>query len=173
MAMVTWHSKSPENQPAELTGSWKPAKANDEDPGWFWQFGGEEVRPVASEQQLVDSEIAAGLEFDHDRIVETSRALDTPVLFVNYPLAHHGVHATIAASGERLGVPVIDSRRSMRRAEADGHDASQLLVLTAGPHPTGLLYGYVVEDLMPQVIQSLEGADVVEVPPAAASPGDL
>jgi hypothetical protein len=58
----------------------------------------------------------------------------------------------------------------MQRAIADGHDPSELIVMAAGPHPTGLLYRYVVEDLMPLVTQSLEAEGATSPQPSTADP---
>jgi lysophospholipase L1-like esterase len=84
IAVVTWHTRSLENTPAQMSGSRAPVPTEgDEAAEWFWKFGDEEVRPVASKDELADSEIAAGLEFDHDRIASMTRALGTPLLFIN------------------------------------------------------------------------------------------
>lgn len=171
IAAVSWHARTLENAPARLNGSWgSVAEEGGGTSEWFWKFGDEEVRPVAAKDELADSDVAGGLEFDHDRIVSMARALGTPVLFINYPFTHRGIRETIAASSGRLGVPIVDSHQSMERAIADGHDPGKLIVMAAGPHPTGLLYRYVVEDLMPLVIRTLEAEGAVRPSPSAARP---
>jgi len=148
MGVVSWHTWSIQNSRAQL-GKRRPGERS------FWTFGDEEVRHRKSEEDVASERITAGLSFDHDRMVATARALDTPILFINYPFIYKGVQRTIEESGKRLGVPVISSLSSFWRARADGHEKSELIVQAAGPHPRGLLHGYVVEDLMPHISRAL------------------
>jgi hypothetical protein len=53
------------------------------------------------------------------------------------------------------GVLVIDGNRAFERAIAEGHAIRDLIDLEAGPHPTALLYGYIVEALAPIVDAAL------------------
>ena len=126
-------------------------------------FGDEEVSPVGSEEKLPPEWAIRGLSFDHDRMVATVRALEVPILFINYPYSYGGVRRAISSSGERLGIPVIDSLVSLKRARVDGHSTRALIVRAAGPHPRGLLYGYIVEDLILHIVDVMEtwhGADL-------------
>ena len=115
-------------------------------------------RPVLPAEQLV--EVRRGLAFDLERMVRTSFALRTPILFMNYPVPYDVVNSTIRTSGESLGVPVVKTDVDLVRAERDGHSQAALLTFAAGPHPTGLLYRYVAESTVPHVEMLLRQAGV-------------
>lgn len=106
---------------------------------------------------LAPDEHAAGLALDLRRIIAIARGLGRPVMLVTYPRETQGTATeAIVSVAEALGVPVVDSRRSLARAEADGHPIQDLIVYAAGPHPTGLLYRYVVRDMLPEVVRALD-----------------
>ena len=46
---------------------------------------------------------------------------------------------------------VIETRQAMARARADGYSRVDLIDERSGPHPSGVLYGYVVEAMLPEV----------------------
>ncbi len=93
---------------------------------------------------------------DLDRMVELSHGLETPILLVAYPLADAGeINRTILAAGGRLGVGVIETVESLRRSVRAGHKRPELIDERAGPHPSRLLYAYVVEDMVPAVEAAL------------------
>jgi hypothetical protein len=119
--------------------------------------GGSPVRARRGrDERLSPTEHEAGLSLDMERIVGTARGLGRKILFVTYPKeTQRTASDAIAEAGERLGVPVVDSRRSIARAEADGHRPGELIVMAAGPHPTRLLYSYVVQDMLPEVTKAL------------------
>ena len=54
-----------------------------------------------------------------------------------------------------LTVSALSLMASATLALADGHQSRQLFVIAAGPHPTALLYGYVVESLLPPLEAAL------------------
>ena len=114
-------------------------------------------RPLRGEQLLP---VARGLASDLERMTRTAFALHTAVLFVNYPVPYEIVNATIRTSGEHLGVPVVRTDEDLWRAKADGHRQEELLTFAAGPHPTGLLYRYVAESMLPHVEMLLRQAKV-------------
>jgi hypothetical protein len=117
-----------------------------------YSVGDELVRTKRRPQRLSDADLAPGLAFDMERMVRTAEAFSTPILFVTYPKdSQLGATEAIRATGDRLGVPVVDSRESLRRALAEGREMGELIVYAAGPHPTALLYAYVVEAMLPRV----------------------
>lgn len=116
--------------------------------------GRERSRPGQAE--LAPSDHARGLALDIRRMAETARSLDRPILFVTYPRPTQAVASNvIAGMGAELGVPVIDSRDAYARAVEAGHKPGHLIVMAAGPHPTRLLYGYVVQQMIPEVEKAL------------------
>lgn len=119
----------------------------------------------AGGQHLVH--VARGLAFDLERMARAAFALRTPILFVNYPVPYELVNATIRTTGERLGVPVVKTADDLWRAKRDGHSREALLSFAAGPHPTGLLYRYVAESMVPHVEMLLRHAGV-DLPRQAA-----
>ncbi len=97
------------------------------------------------------------LEPDLERMVKLAHGLGTPILFVTYPMNGAAeINRTIFAAGGRLGVGVIDTPESLRRSLTAGHERPELIDERAGPHPSRLLYAYVVEDMVPEVEASLE-----------------
>ena len=122
------------------------------------------------EGRLPSDEHAAGLALDLERIAGIARGLGRPVLFVTYPLATQATASdAIVQAGARLGVPVVDSRRSFDRARRDGYRTGDLIVMAAGPHPTRLLYRYAVEDMLTPVVEALGLRRQVKGP---GEPGD-
>jgi lysophospholipase L1-like esterase len=99
---------------------------------------------------------APGLAHDLARISELTSSLETPVLFVTYPLkASEGINRVIERAGGRLGVDVIDTRGELARAIADGHPRAELIDRRSGPHPSRVLYRYIVDAMLPVVESTL------------------
>jgi len=99
-----------------------------------------------------------GLEHDLVAMADLARSYDVPVILVSYPLAsQREISAAIMRSAGRAGVPLIDTTRDLARARRDGHGVDVLVDQRAGPHPSKVLYGYVVESMLP-VIESMLGA---------------
>jgi len=97
------------------------------------------------------------LDPDLERMVKLAHGLGTPILLVTYPMDGAAeINQTIFAAGGRLGVGVIDTPKSLRRSLRAGHQRPELIDERAGPHPSRLLYAYVVEDMVPEVEASLE-----------------
>ena len=65
------------------------------------------------------------------------------------------VNDVIRTTAERLDVAVVETAQSHSRALAHGYKYRDLFIDAAGPHPSGLLYGYVVEDMVPIVASAL------------------
>ncbi len=113
---------------------------------------GSSIRP--SNEQIKET-----LEHDMKLVVDTARTLGIPVMWYKYPALGARpelVSDIIEANAEKLGVPVIDAAKAMSRALADGYKPTELFVNAAGPHPTGILYGYIVEDMLPLVATQLK-----------------
>jgi hypothetical protein len=58
--------------------------------------------------------------------------------------------------GDELGIPVVRAREGYMRASQDGYEHEDLFIWGAGFHPTGLLYGYVVDSMVPVVAEQLK-----------------
>jgi lysophospholipase L1-like esterase len=142
LASIAWYTRSGHQYDPEQHGGW---------------FDGE--LPPSSRRPADDDakrDVAPGLTEDLVRVATTMGALETPVVFINYPMRkHRPLNRVIQQAGFEQGVPVVDSLRDMERAVADGHTIASLIDTSKGPHPTGLLYGYVVESLLPLVEQAL------------------
>jgi lysophospholipase L1-like esterase len=95
------------------------------------------------------------LTSDLERIVETATAYETPVIFITYPWKRSTASPVISEVGTRLEIPVIDSQAIFAGELARGLDRFDLVVLSAGPHPSAHLYARIVEELLPQVEASL------------------
>ena len=115
-------------------------------------------------KRLNDTEIVEGLAIDMQRMTRIAEALSTPILFITYPKSTQaGASEAIASTAERLGVPIVDSRKSLRLALAEGRKMANLIVYAAGPHPTRLLYSYVVEAIFPLVVEALEDSHGIDL----------
>lgn len=143
LASIAWFTQSGHQYDPEQRGGW---------------FEGE-IAPSARAAGAAPSDIRTppGLAFDLARMLDTTRSLGVPIFFVSYPLPkQEPVNRAIRLAGEQLGVPVVESARARERAQADGHTIDELIDLSAGPHPSGLLYRYVVERMLPLVDGLLE-----------------
>jgi len=154
--------------------AWYGATGHQYDPeargGWFEG----ELQPSGRLPKGADvPDPAPGLVRDLERMVDLTRTLDVPILFVTYPMhAQRSISEIIETAGARLDVGVVDSAAAMRRALSDGHLLDALIDQRAGPHPSHLLYGYVVDAMLPLVEDTLAAwhAGVLEAP-AAGTPG--
>ena len=122
--------------------------------GWF-----EGELPPSSRRpadEAVPDDVAPGLAEDLARVAANLRALETRVIFLNYPMRkQRPLNRVIQQAAFESGVPVVDSLRDLERAVADGHTIPTLIDTSQGPHPTGLLYRYVVDSLLPLVERAL------------------
>ncbi len=136
--------------------------------------------------------LARSIVFDMERIVALTRAYHLPVIWYNYPWpeklrrARSGrseavenlllVVETINASGARLGIPVLQTEKDYLRAEADGYTVFDLGDRrAAGLHPSGILFGYIVESMLPLVEEALRewhGIDLSQAPESDAPTRD-
>ena len=122
--------------------------------GWF-----EGEQPPSSRRppdEAQTRQLAPGLTRDLTRIIESTRGLDTPVVFLTYPMRkQRPLNRVIERAGFEAGISVLDAVRDFERAVSEGHAIRSLIDLSAGPHPTALLYGYVVESLVPVIEEIL------------------
>jgi hypothetical protein len=109
---------------------------------------------------------APGLIYDLERMAKTARALDTPIVFVTYPLKHQQpLSLAILAAGQHFDVPVIETRLDFIRAVEDGNPARDLIDLNAGTHPSRLFYSYIVDSMLAVVAERLELGATEPAPP--------
>ena len=144
LATVVWH-----------TGAWEA------DSGWMLQRqAGLRIGSVPPE------DVRRGLNFDLERMARMAFARRIPVILMQYPLPYPVVNRTLWDTARRMGIPLVQTTRDVRRASADGHDRTEILSFAAGPHPTGLLYRYIAESMLPQVEKDLRAKGVRLVAPA-------
>lgn len=97
-----------------------------------------------------------GLERDLVAMGEVARRYGLPIVYVAYPLAsQRAISRSIERAAGRVGAPAIDTQESFARARADGYGVEALVDERAGPHPSKVLYRYVVESMLPVVEASL------------------
>ena len=141
LASIAWFSQTGHQYDPGLRGSW---------------FEGE--RPPAGHlekgKRLKDR--SGNLAVDLERMTELAHALHTPIVFVTYPMPGAAeINATILETGGRMGVAVVDTSVILRRQLREGHGHPELIDERGGPHPSRLLYGYVVDDMLPEVEAAL------------------
>ena len=97
-----------------------------------------------------------GLERDLVAMGELARSHGIPIVFIAYPFRNQeAISASIERAAGRLGAPLVETSRDFVRARAAGHSQEALVDQRAGPHPSKLLYAYIVESLLPVVEESL------------------
>ena len=103
------------------------------------------------------AEVRRGIEQDLIRVVEVTQRYEVPLILLTYPydeiLAVRTVNDAARSVALVHEVPLVDTQRSIERALADGFTRKQLVVNAAGPHPRELLYRYIVENLLPPVLE--------------------
>jgi len=124
-----------------------------------WQFGEERVVMDKGEpDQLSEERVRNGLRFDYTRMILTARSYETPIFFVTYPY-EAGIfriaNDTIRAVAAEHGVDVIVTESALERARSDGFTTDELIVNAAGPHPREILYRYIVDQMLPEVVRLL------------------
>ena len=143
LASIAWYTRTSHPYDPEQHGGWYEG----------------EMPPSARRSPGVESPAhpAPGLFADLGRMAATARALDTPILFVTYPMRKQKpVNREIERAAFEQGVEIVDGNRAFERAVAEGHAIRDLIDLSAGPHPTGLLYRYIVASLVPVVEVTLD-----------------
>jgi lysophospholipase L1-like esterase len=122
------------------------------------------------EEELRGDGLAHSIVFDMERIAALTQSYHIPVIWYNCPWPRHfpRVLQTIANTGARLGMPVLQAEKDYARALADGHTLRTLgNSRGVGLHPSGILYGYIVESMVPLVEEALRewhGIDLSQGP---------
>jgi len=110
------------------------------------------------------------LERDLVGMGELARAFDTPLVLVGYPLASQAaITRAIERAAGRLGAPFVDTALLYAQAREEGHAVAELVDERAGPHPSALLYRFVVDELMRE-LQPILDPKPASPPPANPSP---
>jgi lysophospholipase L1-like esterase len=124
-----------------------------------WQYGEERlVMEPGEPEQLSEERVRNGLRSDYARMILAARLYETPIIFVTYPYEvgfFHIANDTMRAVAAEHGVEVIVTRPALRRALSDGFAEDDLIVYAAGPHPREILYRYIVEQMLPEVVRLL------------------
>ena len=143
LASIAWYTRTSHQYDPERHGGW-----------YEGEMPPSSRRPAGTE---ASAHPAPGLSGDLSRMAETAHSFDTPILFITYPMRKQKpVNRLIEQAAFESGVDVIDGNRAFERAVADGHAIRELIDLSAGPHPTALLYRYIVESLVPVVDAAVE-----------------
>lgn len=141
LASIVWASNQGHQYDPEQRGGWWEGEAM---PSGRLPKGAPRINP------------RPGVLRDFGRMASIARALDTPILFVAYPFSgQQMISRFILEAGARSGVGVIRTAPAMARARADGFHRADLIDERSGPHPSGILYGYVVEAMLPWVERTL------------------
>jgi hypothetical protein len=102
---------------------------------------------VKGRPRLPNAEVR--LERDLVGMGELARSFDAEVVLVGYPLANQAeISRAIERAAGRLGAPYVDTAAIYARARQEGIPIARLVDERAGPHPSALLYGLVVDQLM-------------------------
>jgi hypothetical protein len=123
-----------------------------------------------------DEDLARSVEIDMERIVGIAREHGIPIIWYNYPWPRSFpvVLHTIDKTAARLGVPVLDARKDYARATADGYQLEDLADMSAGLHPTGILFGYIAKSmlvLIQEVVKERYGIEMVAAPATSTAAG--
>jgi len=144
LVSIAWYTRASHQYDPEAHGGW-----------YDGELPPSSRRPDGAE---APPEPAPGLAEDLVRMARTARALDTPILFVTYPMRKQKpVNRVIEQAAFESDVEAVDGNRDFERAVSDGHAIRDLIDLSAGPHPTALLYRYVVQSMLPVVEAALFG----------------
>ena len=127
------------------------------------------ARWIRSDHLSAD-EVEAITQRDLDQIVRMLKERDRAAILVTYPL-ERGVGIPIRRAVESVaterGVSWVHTARDLERAQAENPDAKLvcrsrpspekpcLLINEMGPHPSGLLYGYIAESIGERVLSAL------------------
>ncbi len=132
--------------------------------GQEWNLGGEVIEiPLPPLPQVVEApsqdSIRVQREKDYARIIGMTKAYEVPLVLLTYPLEilvnQRATNVAVRSEAERAEIPVVASSDAFKRAMADGHTGPDLIVDAVGPHPTRLLYRYLVDLLSLEVERQL------------------
>ncbi len=126
----------------------------DQHGGWFeGEMAPSGRRPAGTR---ASDDPAPGLADDIERMVETARSLDVPIVFVTYPMwTQRPVNGVIERAVFENEALLVDGNGEFERAVRSGEAIRDLVDLSAGPHPTRRLYGHIVESMLPVAEQAL------------------
>jgi lysophospholipase L1-like esterase len=148
LGVVLWHTRGDAFEP--LTNPDTPDRQRAERKGAYaaWLEQGKERSAEKVERSL---------SADIRRIVAVANAMDTPVLFTTYPQRRQNLPVSdiIEATSTELGVPVVVTAHDRARALDAGLRDVQLFVFSAGPHPSAVMYRYIVDSMIPHVTRAL------------------
>ncbi len=123
-----------------------------------WSLGDEVIEiPMLPRKASAPTQdtIQAQRQSDYSRIIGMAKTYGVPLIFVTYPLEilenQRATNIAIRSEAERDGIPVVASYDAYKRAVEDGHTGPDLIVDAVGPHPTRILYRYLVGLLVPAV----------------------
>lgn len=141
LASIAWYTRTGYQYDPDQYGGW---------------YEGERV-PTGPRKPGADAgPPAPGLASDLMRMATAAQTLDTPILFVTYPMKkQRPVNRVIEQVAFEREVPLVDGNLVFERAVAEGYEIRALIDRTAGPHPTGLLYGLLLRDMVPRVEDAL------------------
>jgi hypothetical protein len=105
----------------------------------------------------IDSEMAERAARDYRGMVEDARAEGVRIAFIAYPVdqdAFQLANRAMRTVAAELGVPVVDSARSVARVPLKSRE------LLWGAHPTGPMYAAIASDIVPIVLgEPVPGSD--------------
>jgi hypothetical protein len=160
LASIAWYSSTGHQYDPEERG------------GWYAGERSPSAHPLPGEWP---GDPAPGLLADLERMAALTRAVDTPIVFVAYPmLGQRSINEVIEEAAGRVGAPLIVTRNDLLRANRKGHGAAELIDHRAGPHPSRLLYAYMVESMLLEVERTLDawhGLGLRALPPSAGLGG--
>lgn len=123
-----------------------------------WRLGGEVIEIPGSPREAgapTQNAIQAQRQSDYSRIISLTKAYAVPLILLTYPLEildnQHATNIAIRNESERNGISVVASSDAFHRAVQAGHESRELIVDAVGPHPTRVLYRYLVDQLAPMV----------------------
>lgn len=114
-----------------------------------WQVGGQLVETRRGSPATAAWQ--ARLRADLSSLVALGRSAGFRLGLFTYPVlspALEPVNAIIDEVAQASGVLTVSGPFNLIHARADGHRDPELIVDAAGPHPTGILYSYIVDALM-------------------------
>jgi len=148
LAVVLWYTRAGAFEPLDDPSAADSQREERKNEYLMWVSRGKERSAEKVERSLVS---------DMGRIVGVARAMDVPLIFLTYPQRRQNLPVSdiIERTGGELGVPVVVTAHDRQRALDDGLRDVQLFVFSAGPHPSRVMYGYIVESLLPRVEEAL------------------
>lgn len=150
-AAMTWHNQMGFGHARPELLQWVKEEA-------VWQFGDERLVLSPGRERPSEERVRNGLKLDYARMIRAAREFETPLVFVTYPyeLGNYKIaNDTLRAVAAEHGVDVIVTDSALERALSDGFSDDDLIVVAAGPHPREILYRYIVEQMLPEVVRLL------------------